>query len=317
MRSIVIGLIFVAVLLAGGTAYLLKNYLSEQEATIAAQAPKELSIKVLVAAIDLPPGTVVNNSNVTWMGWPEDGVDDEYIIEDSSEDPIGDLEKDKSVVRRIISKGEPITARRLFKQTEAGFLPGTLNPGMRAVAVKASAESASGGFILPGDRVDVVLTHPLLRAAIQRQQIDTGTNFPVMNSTTETIIENLLVLAIDQKVSEIEGGAALAGTILLEVTPKQVEILFTAKQMGSVALVLRSLEDLPNRAPGTAAGYTTDVEVSPTLSSFEAIISGQKPGAAQAPAKPTSAPAPVRRTTKSNKITVYRGAATSTGTEAQ
>ncbi len=306
MRVVIIGLIAAAVALAGGTVFLLRGYLSDQEASIASMAPKELSIMVLVAAVDMPAGTPVNGSNVTWQGWPENGIVDEYIIEVKDKDVVADLEKDVNVVRRAIAKGEPILTTKLFKQDTPGFLRGSLKPGMRALAVRSSAESASAGFILPGDKVDIMLTHTLIELAMKRRGADLDVKTPSLNLTSETIMRDVLVLAIDQKVNEFEGAALVGKTILLEVSPKQAEILTTARAMGVLSMVLRSLDE-GDKGTGQSRTYTTDIEVSPMLSSLESILAGEKviKEEAPAPVKPVVRAAPKR---KSVKINVYRGA---------
>ena len=231
MRTIIIGLIFAAVLLVGGTVYLLNNYLSTQEANIAALAPKEFAATILVATVDMPAGTVINASNVSWQAWPEDGVTDEYITEESSKDPVADLEKVKHVVRYAISKGDPIVKRKLHTSANINFMPGTIKPGMRAVAINVNQLSASGGFVLPGDRVDVVLVNNLIKQVL----IDKsgGADLPLINTITEVIMENLLVLAVNGQVSEFQGGVSPGGIVLLEVTPKGAEKLITAQRMGT------------------------------------------------------------------------------------
>lgn len=273
MRIVVIGLVFAAVILAGGTAYLLNNYLSSQEAEFASRVPKAPTSSVLVAKTDLPAGTVINDSNTEWTPWPEDAVQKIYIVRTKGKDPLGKLMKETHFTRRAVSKGDPITMEKLFKSDTTSFMRGTLSPGMRAVPVKANPDIASGGFILPGDRVDLMLTHSLLRKAVTQTGMASD-EFTALEFTSETIMENIRVLAIDQKVNEFEGGAVVGKTVLLEVTPKQAEIINTAKKMGTLHLVLRSAAD-----PGTdtTQSFTTDVEVSPLLSNFENFMAGQDP----------------------------------------
>jgi len=277
MRIVIIGLVFAAVILAGGTAYLLNTYLSSQEAEIASMAPKPPTTEVLVAKTDLPTGTVINDSNTEWLPWPEDAVQESYLVKTRDSNPLTAIIKDKHVTRRAIPKGDPITTAKLYKADSPGFMRGSLKPGMRAIAVKASAASASGGFILPGDHVDVMLTHNLLRRAMQRANV-TSDELIALEYTSETIMEDLRVLAIDQNVNEFQGGAALGKTVLLEVTPKQAEKLNTAKVMGTLYLVLRSAEtgDVEH-----VTSFTTDVEVSPLLSNFKSFMSGTDPRTAE------------------------------------
>ena len=276
MRTIVIGLIFAAIVLAGGTAYLLSNYLSTQEANIAAQAPKETGIKVMVASVDLPPGTPLNASNTGWQGWPEDSLNDEFITKESSEDPIGELEKEKSVVRRAFSKGDPIIKRKLYSPKNGGFMPGTIKPGMRAVIIAVNKQTASGGFILPGDRVDVLLGHTLLKQALLNK--NPGADLPLMNRVTEIIMEDILVIAVNGNVGPAPSGTPAPAVleVLLEVTPKQAEKLITARKMGDLSILLRPLESVDSYPRGQGPGYTTDIEVSPTLSSLDAVLEGKR-----------------------------------------
>jgi len=333
MRVVIIGLVFAAIILAGGTAYLLNTYLSSQEAEIASKAPKTPTTQVLVAKADLPNGTVINDSNTQWLAWPEEALQEAYLVKTRDSNPMTAITKDKHVTRRAISKGDPITMVKLYKADDPGFMRGSLRPGMRAIAVKASAASASGGFILPGDHVDIMLTHNLLRRAMERTG-STSDEFIALEYTSETIMENLRVLAIDQNVSEFQGGAVLGKTVLLEVTPKQAEKLNTAKVMGTLYLVLRSAE---TGAIANKTSFTTDVEVSPLLSSFKSFMSGTDPRTApqlgasddeiadgggedavviEAPtpapvvtSSPSYTPAPQASAPKRD-ITIYRGAGT-------
>jgi len=268
MRVVIIGLIFTAVILAGGTAYMLRSYLSSQEAEFASKIPKAPTSSVMVAAVDMPTGTPLNAKNIEWQPWPEDAIQDGFLVKTRDNDPLTKITKDKHVSRRAFTKGEPIVMSKLYKSDDPGFLRGSLSPGMRAVAVKSNAETSASGFILPGDHVDIMLTHSMVRRAMERQASNDGTDIVALEHTSETIMENLRVLAVDQKVSEFEGGAVVAKNVLLEVTPKQAEKLNTAKSMGKLSLILRSAEE---GTPRNGPLYTTDVEVSPILSAIGGI----------------------------------------------
>lgn len=352
MRAVIIGLIFAAVILAGGTAYLLRSYLTSQEAEFASRVPKAPTNSVMVAAADLPTGTVINAKNIEWQPWPKDAIQEGFLVQTPNDNPLNKITADKHVTRYAFTKGEPITEAKLYKSDDPGFLRGSLKPGMRAVAVKSSAESSASGFILPSDRVDILLTHGMVRRAMDQQVTEKPQTIIAMEHTSETILENLRVLAVDQKVNEFEGGAVVAKTVLLEVTPKQAEIINTAKNMGKLSLVLRSAEE-PDKIDGEhpRRPFTTDVEVSPILSSFDELMSNPSGGyltrggdilpkgpqnadeyadganqdAANAEPepdwKPQPAPAPVPayrapvRKADKPKITVYRGAGASGTTE--
>ena len=303
MRTIVIGLIIAAVVLVGGTVYLLKNYLSTQEASIAALAPKEYAASILVANADLPIGTVINASNVSWQPWPEDGVTDEFITEQSSKDPVGDLEKTRHVVRYSLSKGDPILKRKLHTPANANFLPGTLKPGMRAAAINVTQLSSSGGFVLPGDRVDVVLVNNLIKQVLVEKS--GGSELPMINTMTEIIMEDVLVLAINGNPNEFQAGVTPGGIVLLEVTPKGAEKLITAQRMGPLSLLVRPLEGVESYPNNEGPGYTTDIEVSPTLSKPGAVLAGKRirEEPKKAAAKPATAPA---NTNSSGQIRIYQ-----------
>jgi pilus assembly protein CpaB len=321
-----IGLIFAAIILAGGTAYLLRDYLSAKQAEFASQAPKAPTLKILVAGADMPLGTVIGSENTQWLDWPEDGIQDGYLVQSKDANILATLKKDKHITRRAFAKGEPITMAHLYKSKSPGFLRGALNPGMRAIAVRTSPESGAAGFILPGDKVDVMLSHTMLNDAVQRLGENSAYDFSSgMMHTSETILEDVLVLAVDQNVNQFKEGAQLGKTLLLEVSSKDAEKLQTAKAMGQISLVLRSAETLPTDIKREM--YTTDVEVSPLLSNFENFISGAKSKTTTTPqsAKPQAqAPAPVYRAPKRQPqkqtpqpLSIYRGVTGSTGNVAQ
>lgn len=299
MRAIIIGLVVVAIVLAGGTAYLLRDYLSSMQAELEAQKPVAPTTRVLVAASDMPVGTVINANNTEWLKWPKDEVPEGFIEETPDDNPLDKITKDKHIARRGFVKGQPITMDRLYKSDDPGFLRGALTPGMRAVAVRTAADNAASGFILPGDRIDLLLTHSM---AVQLKDQVTDKPVPAIETTSETILENLHVLAVDQRVSEFEGGAAVGKTILLEVSPEQAQVIETAKVMGTLTLVLRSAED---GEVIERSAYTTDIEVSPMLRSLMEV---DTPSAAPAPTPqpvyqaPRPAPTPARR-----EIMIYRG----------
>lgn len=313
MRLIIIGLIAAALVLGGGAAYLAKSYLSSQQSEMEANAPKEPTKNVMVSASNLAAGTVITRNNVTWVEWPEDAVPDGMLIED--DEPLKTLTESKHVVRRAIPKGEPITMTKLFSEESTGFMPGSLAPGMRAVALKVSADTGAAGFILPGNHVDVVLTHSMVRTAMDKNRKlleESGGigahGLIAVQHAAETILTNIRVVAVDQNVDEFEGGASLANTVLLEVTPRQMVTLGVARNMGKLSLGLRSLEEPEGKVKPI---YVSDVAASSMLSVIERILGGGKAPTKAAPTASTrAAPAPTttRRTApSSDSITIYRG----------
>ncbi|MBL4692848.1 MAG: Flp pilus assembly protein CpaB [Magnetovibrio sp.] len=315
MRAVVIGLVFAAIILAGGTAYLLRDYISSQQAEFAALVPTTPTTKVLVAKANAPIGTLVEPSNTEWIDWPESGIQDTFLLKSKDANIQDSLKKNKYMVRRSFAKGEPITMARLYKSKDPGFLRGALSPGMRALAVRSGAENSAAGFILPGDRVDVMLTHNMLSLALQHAGAAAAAKFKGgLTHTSETIIENLRVLAIDQKVSEFQEGAQVGKTVLLEVSPKDAERLQTAKAMGRITLVLRAARRNTNTPKRSM--FTTDVEVSPLLRNFDRVLKNGKLNMTRSPSK-RLAQKKTTRTTKSRsrsaprtapkQLTIYRG----------
>ena len=313
MRLIILGLIAVAIVLGGGAAFLAKSYLSSQQSEMVANAPKEPTKNVMVAGGNLAAGTVVNRNNMTWVEWPEDSLPDGVLIED--DDPLKTLTEDKHVVRRALVKGEPITMAKLFVQNASGFMPGSLAPGMRAVALKVTADIGASGFILPGNHVDVVLTHSMARMAMDRNKLQLEESGGIashgmiaVQHSAETILTNIRVLAIDQNVDEFEGAASLANTVLLEVTPRQMVTLGVARNMGKITLGLRALEEPEGR---TESIYVSDVAASPMLGAIERILGGDTKAdkAAKKPVPQVPSAPRIKRPKPQdpNAITIYRG----------
>ncbi len=253
-------LIVAALAVAGVTAFLVRSYLQGKEAELAENGKKQQiveapKIKVLVALNDLPAGTIVNPDLFKWQNWPEDGLDPEYITQGKPKDD-KKVAKPKDLtgwaVRRGIAAGEPITKKRLLEPGKAGFLAGVLGPGMRAVSISINAESGAAGFILPGDRVDVVLTQQIRQTQ--------GENANRDKVISETVISNVRALAVDQTFDDIKEQTRVGKTITLELTPKQAEGLSVAKRMGRISLSLRSL--VRDAEVERRSAFTSDEEVS-------------------------------------------------------
>ena len=192
-------------------------------------APQMLLEQVLVATNDIPLGTGINDSMVRWQDWPKDAVSSGFITKAS--DPTA-LENIKGAIARSgFYQGEPLRETKLVR-SDRGYMSAILPSGQRAVATTISTATSAGGFILPNDHVDVIMT--------RRSKSDEGENF-----ITETILQNIRVLAIDQTIEEKDGEAVVVGeTATLQLSPKQAEILTVAQQMADrLALALRSVSD--------------------------------------------------------------------------
>lgn len=223
-------LILIAVALAGvvGVVFFTRSFLAglqNQASQAQVVSIPASTAKILVAKNDLPVGTIVTADLVTWQPWPENGLNEAYFQEGANK--IKDLEG--KVVRSPISRGEPVTASSIVAQGERGFLAAVLSAGMRAVTVKLSPVAGIGGFIFPGDRVDVILTHTIEVSRSERY------------TAAETVFQNVRVLAVDQRSAVQDEKIQIAKTATIEVTPKMAEKVAMLEKIGTLSLSLRSL----------------------------------------------------------------------------
>lgn len=215
--------------------------------------------EILVAAKDLKMGDKVSEKSYEWKDWPEKGVFEGAIVKSKlSED---ELKKPlEGRVRRTIKKGEPMMKTALVDENKGNFVAATLTPGMRAMAIKVKAESSVGGFLTPNDRVDVIMTYDVRLPSDDRVQ-DASLGV-ISKKAAQTVLENVRVVAVDQKAKEIE-KVSVARTVTLEVSPKQAEELALAEAMGSLSLSLRQIGDeQPIATKGNIPPATTDMRMS-------------------------------------------------------
>lgn len=239
-RVIVLG---VAVAAAGGAGYVAKNMLvPPPPEVIVEQQPAPAPVPttdVLVLGSDVLMGATVGDS-IQWQSWPSGGVNENFITRDS--DPEA-LEKYKGSIARVaMYAGEPMRKSKLIGEGQS-FMSSILPTGYRAVATQIAADTSAGGFILPNDYVDVIMT--------RRSETATATG----GFRTETILKNIRVLAIDQAIQEDEEGrrVKVGETATLELTPKQAEIITVAQQLADrLTLSLRSVVDTREKATGEA-----------------------------------------------------------------
>jgi pilus assembly protein CpaB len=191
------------------------------------------TVDVLVAKADLNRGQVIENQDIGWQKWPADAANPNFIRKSDRPDAINQFAG--AIVRVSMVAGDPIRDPNVVMAKGSGFMAAVLPQGMRAVAVDVSPETGAGGFILPDDRVDVLLTRHDKAA-----EKATG----VEKFTSDTILSNVRVLAVDQNVEEKNGTRTVIGkTATLELTEQQAETLALSKQMGTISLTLRSLLD--------------------------------------------------------------------------
>ena len=266
MRARTLVLFFVALTLAGGTALLVRSYLAqkngeaEQQALARPAAPQKF---VLVARGAILRGQILKPQDLSWQVWPEGGIDKNYI-------QVGTRTPESFagwVARDPFAAGEPISDAKIVSPGSRGFLAAVLRPGMRAISVPVSVTSGISGFVFPGDQVDLLITHRTGHGEGQHE-------------AAETVLQDLRVIGIDQKLDSKNGEALVAHTATFEVTPKQSEMIAVATEIGKLSLTLRSLasnESEKSAADSPAADaqqqgtFTLDSEVSQLL---------PKPGAA-------------------------------------
>jgi pilus assembly protein CpaB len=193
--------------------------------------PPVNTTEVLVAKRALPVGTILDPTALEFRPWPKDLVQGAYFVRGQSEP----AKLQGTVVRFAVPAGQPVTQGALVKPGDRGFLAAALGPGMRAVTVPVSAQSAVAGFVFPGDHIDLILT-----------QTVSGDGPPLRAS--ETVLRNLRVLATDQrtdKQTDDKGKTVVVGysTVTVEATPKIAEKIAVAQTVGTLSLSLRSLAD--------------------------------------------------------------------------
>jgi pilus assembly protein CpaB len=223
----------VAVAAAGGAGYVAKNMVATPPPVVVDSGPKAPAVAlqdVLVLSADVPMGSSIQN-NIAWQSWPADGINANFITRAAEPEALEKLKG--SVARMAMYAGEPLRRSKLIGEGQS-FMSSILPSGMRAVATTISADTSAGGFILPNDFVDVIMT--------RRADANSGST----GFNTETILKNIRVLAIDQTIQEDEEGkkTRVGQTATLELTPQQAEIITVAQQMADrLTLALRSITD--------------------------------------------------------------------------
>ncbi len=219
----------------GGAGWLALSSRVQPTPAAAAPAPAQMPMQeVLVAGSELAQGQLILKESLRWQTWPEQTVTSSYVRKSERPDAVDKLAG--LMVRSRFVAGEPIREDKLAP-ANAGFLSAMLASGKRAVAVRVSAESSAGGFILPGDRVDVLQTQTL--------------NDTQKSKMSRTILRNVAVLAVDQIIDESgkQKSAVIAKTVTLELDSTQAETIIAAEAGGMLSLTLRSVSDNGEIAP--------------------------------------------------------------------
>jgi len=238
-------LLLTAIFIGAGAIYFARSWLDSERAALEALrsigGDDEPEVRfILVAKRSLARGMFVKAEDLRWQAWPDETLEETYIVKGGPR-----TEKDfaGAVVRFPVVAGEPVTSARLVKPGERGFLAAALKPGMRAVTIPVSVTTGVAGFILPGDHVDLLLTHRFGGRKSGRY-------------ATETLMPDIRVIAIDQRLNLQNQGVKVSKTLTFEVTPKEVEMVTVARRLGSMSLSLRSLAQPELTAEGEVEAGT-------------------------------------------------------------
>ena len=249
-----------ALVIAIGTAMAARSLFTGASAPkVEAAVPK--GPKVLVAQRALPVGTIITADSISFQAWPKEMIQDAYFLD-------GNADMNKllgTVVRFNVTAGQPLTQGALVSPGDRGFLAAALGPGMRAVTIPVSQKTGVGGFVFPGDHVDLVLTQTVK---------GDGTNDTLKAS--ETILSNIRVLATDTstETETVEGKTVVRGfrTVTLEVTPRIAEKIAVAQTIGTLSLSLRALADNQSELEQAIASGTVKVPTGASKEEEERLL---------------------------------------------
>ncbi|MCM2291767.1 Flp pilus assembly protein CpaB [Allorhizobium sp. BGMRC 0089] len=259
MKPIRVVILLVAVVAAGLAGVLAMGLMGQKRVVVEKSAPKlerEPMIGVLVASESLPIGARLTDKTMRWMQWPKGGVVDGFITSQNRANALKDL--DGMIVRMPIFEGEPIRLEKVAdgsSRTLSALLPA----GKRAVSTPITVSTGAGGFILPNDRVDVIM--------VRKGEGDT--HIP------ETVLSNVRVLAIDQQIEEKKDGvkAVVGTTATLELTDEQTMTLAAAQEVAErLTLALRSIADAQEKDTASTDDFS---QRNGTSAQVQVIKSGQ------------------------------------------
>ena len=236
-RIIVLAIAFAA---AGSAAFVAKNMTGGPKIRTVEVNTAE-TVEVLVAGRNIRLGDSVRSGDLKWQAWPRQAAVSGYIIKQRQ--PKAVSKYSGAIARAPFLEGEPIKAQKLIKASEGGVMAAILPSGMRAISTPIREETSAGGFILPNDRVDVIVSR---RVRVARKE----------EHVSETVLRNVRVLAIGQNIEMNDGKKVAKGkTATLELSPGQAETLALAQSAGDISLALRSLADAaPDGVRGPQAG---------------------------------------------------------------
>jgi pilus assembly protein CpaB len=244
-------LLIVAIVIAAFTVFSMQGQIEQKP-----EATAPASVRVVIAKRDLAPGTFVQGSQDLEFGElpphaltpaPEGQeaqpgqpqatpAGERYLREDSVK--LSDF--NGAVVRRTLKAGDAVPQSALMRAGEGGFMSAVLEPGMRAVSIAVNATTGNAGFVSPGDRVDLIVTHRI-------KKMGGGEAINEESVVSETFVRDLRVVAVDQMLDNPENKAILAKTVTVECSSRQAEHIAVATEMGKISVALRSIASAEKR----------------------------------------------------------------------
>jgi len=228
-----------------------------------AGAPAEVAVErraVLAAAHQVTTGSLLRLEDMVW----KDVASTEVLPANLVRGQVVETELVGAAPRRDFAAGEPFVSSDLVKPNDRGFLSAVLAPGDRAVSIAVDASQSNAGLVMPGDHVDIVLTQSFADTAAD----------PAHKTVSETVLQDIRVIAVDQSLSALAKPSSIIGTasqlpktVTLEVSERDAERVFVATQLGKLGLTVRAIDGVGDRSGGPAAEQTPlwASEVSPAL----------------------------------------------------
>lgn len=255
----------IIIVLAGGfliailVAMLVQAGLSGKEEEVPVALQEAPTVEILVAAKELALGTNLKDSDMSWQTWPESSVFSGAIVREDGQSKSDAL---SGTLKRDVVAGEPLSESMLVGEDAPNFVAATLGEGMRAIAISVDSASMVGGFVGPGDYVDIIMTYSDRVDVPDEAGADVETMIDLMidRQASETIMQNVRVVAVDQTSRRPSDAQAKVGrTITLEVDRQGAEILALAQTMGELTLTLRKMGD--NNLYGRDYDVITDARI--------------------------------------------------------
>ncbi len=209
---------------AGGSAYMARDFLEAKYARVEAETCNNELVKVVIATQDIAFGKIIDAGKLETIDWPRSALPPGSFSELAAFQP--ETGTGQRRARMAIAKGELVLASKVSNFGEKVTIVQSLGPNRRAIAIKVTAETGVGGFVTPGDKVDVILTHG--RDADMK---------------TVTIIQNVRVIGVDQEANADQEKPGIARTVTLEVTAQDSQKLALAQKAGTLSLTLRTIEN--------------------------------------------------------------------------